>query len=266
MFLEMQFLIPFLIVFALAVLLILVTRPKRPPPIPRFDVTRDRARIVPDYGANYPGRGDRPKPFPRSKFRQRIADPVILTPRMLERANLRRRMAGLSPMTRDGFRSAVATSPVQYRSSDDWLSYFILYQCLVASHTSNHAYVNQGITVQPDEPGGGHGEFGGAGASGSWQDKSPGDSGVGSLAVAAGALGVLAAPDEPGPGTQRAAQLHDYGEDSKYQPGDTVGGYGGAAPERSDPAPAAAPSAPAVDTGGSSGGGDSSGGSSGGGE
>jgi hypothetical protein len=143
-------------------------------------------------------------------------------------------------MTRDGFRAAVAASPVQYRNSDDWITYFILYQCL-SQHASPTAYVPTGITVLPDEPGGGL--FGGAGASGKWEDAPPQAGSSGGLAVAAGVLGVLAAPDEPR--TDRSEPLPAETE-SKYQPGDTVGGYGGAAPERDDPPPAEQPDPPAA--------------------
>lgn len=273
MFLEMQLLIPFLLVFALIVVLILALRPKRPPPIPRYDVMRDQPRnIVPDYGANYPGRGDRPKPFPRSKLRQkRPADPVILTTRMLESANISRRINGQPTLTRDGFKAAVASSPIQHRNSDDWIAYLILYQCLLADHQSSRAGVSMGITVQPDEPGGGHGEFGGAGASGKWDDTSPGaasNSGVGSLAVAAGAFGVLAAQYSGRDPASEPSPAPAYDEDSKYQPGDIVGGYGGAAPERADPAPvySSPDPSPSYDSGssGGGGGGDSGGGGGGG--
>lgn len=218
-----------------------------PPPVRKpepYRYVQDR----PDYGRNYPAQNERPVLPHTQRYGRRprqIADPVILTPRMLERANIRRQAAGAPPLTRDGFKQAVALSSVQHRNSDDWIIYFIAYQCMIEDHEASSSHVDQGITVQPDEPGGG--QFGGAGASSSWDPQDPAPVaasrvGVGALAVAAGVIGVALAPDEAP--AEPSAPADDHGDD-KYAPGDTVGGYSAPEPEsQSDPQP----DPPAADT------------------
>lgn len=98
---------------------------------------------------------------------------IFLTPRQLERVNIQRRLGGRSPLNRAGFTNAVAHAwdqPIrQPDTSNDWLTYLILYECLFADHTSPRVGGTIGLTITPDAPYNGHGgEFAGAGASGSW--------------------------------------------------------------------------------------------------
>lgn len=190
----------------------------------------DAFRRVNGHNVN-PGRPNYPAPSPRIPREKRPLDPVHLTARELERANIRRRLAERKPLSRAGFQAAIASAPTQYRTSDQWLNWFLIYEIVLAEHGSHSTAVNTGITVLPDEPGGG--QYGGAGASGGWSD--PGQNGA---TFAAGAA--LIASD-PGPAVQEPSRS-DPSPAPSYDP-----------PARSEPAY----SAPDPDSGGGySGGGD----------
>lgn len=113
---------------------------------------------------------------------------VVLTPRMTERVNVQRKLRGKPPLNRDGFKNAAAHAWDQPRrqpdNSSDWLTYFILYECLLSDHQSHMCAGAGSLIIDPNLPYNGQGgEFAGAGASGSWDDP----------AVAAGAAIALGA-------------------------------------------------------------------------
>jgi hypothetical protein len=103
---------------------------------------------------------------------------ILLTPRMLERVNLQRKMRNRQPLTREGFQNAIAHAWDRPAKQPDtlstWLSYLIVYEVLYSDigHSSNRidAHGNQGIAIDATQPYNGQGgEFGGAGASGTWE-------------------------------------------------------------------------------------------------
>lgn len=156
---------------------------------------------------------------------------VTLNPRQLERVNTQRKLRGKPPLNRAGFANAIAhahpygwsDTPRQPTSTNDWLTYLILYECLFAGHQSPTVACGGYVTIDPNMPYNGQGgEFAGAGASGNWTD-----------------------PD--------GLKTSGTGSDT-YQPGDTVGGYGAGAGLNDDSGgPASAPSDPGPIPGGDGG-------------
>lgn len=115
----------------------------------------------------------KPRPFGGRKD----APPVFLSPRMLERMNAERRRRGVPLINRTGVQAAVATAAVEERTRgtrqpdtiNDWLTYLIVYECLIADHQTRSSSSIGGVTIDPSAPFNGQGgEFGGAGASGDW--------------------------------------------------------------------------------------------------
>jgi hypothetical protein len=117
-------------------------------------------------------------PKPR-EFGKRVAPrhPVLhrvsLSPRILASVNRQRKLTGRPMLNRDGFSNAVAHAWDQPRrqpdTTNEWLTYFILYQCFIVDHQSRSEVPHGGITIDPEQPYNGHGgEFGGAGATGTW--------------------------------------------------------------------------------------------------
>lgn len=113
----------------------------------------------------------------RVPFGQRAIPPIsaiphiVLTPRHLEHINILRRRDGKLPMNATGFRAAIArqattavdTNPI--RSTNDWLTYLILYEVLPGDHGQHRVAVDASIVVAPGEPFNGQGGvFAGAGA------------------------------------------------------------------------------------------------------
>jgi len=101
---------------------------------------------------------------------------VTLTPRMIERANVQRRHEGRKPLTREGVKAAIATASTDTRqpnTTNDWLTYLILYECFFADHQSHATGGVGGFTIDPNLPYNGQGgEYSGAGASGNWTSAS----------------------------------------------------------------------------------------------
>lgn len=100
--------------------------------------------------------------------------PIALTPRMLEHVNIQRRMRGVKPLNREGFKAAASLATqsrydVQPTNSTEWLTYFILYECLFDDHQASRVSGVGGLTINPNLPYNGQGgEYAGAGASGNW--------------------------------------------------------------------------------------------------
>jgi hypothetical protein len=144
---------------------------------PALDRMRDRMTVgfkEPDMEKRHEARR-----FPRARrdfgSRPPVRKPAIfLTPRQLTYINEHRRVQGLRPLNREGFKAATARASMYERQPDtstEWITYFILYEVLSGLLTQTSAHCNVGLTIQPDAPFNGHdGEFGGAGASGNWQD------------------------------------------------------------------------------------------------
>ena len=123
---------------------------------------------------------------PRSSFGQRAYAPprqknttIFLTPRQIERVNIQRKLAGRPPFNRKGLTNAIAhpwdrADVRQPQSSNDWLSYLIMYEILFADHQSHVVSgCGGGVTIDTDAPYNGHGgEYAGGGASGDWSDNS----------------------------------------------------------------------------------------------
>jgi hypothetical protein len=117
-------------------------------------------------------------PYGRNEFGGALKPTVTLTPRMLEHVNIQRRMRGAAPLNRDGFKNAISHPWDRYdvrqpESRNDWLTYFIMYECLFSEHQSSRTAGVGGLTIDPNLPyNGGGGEFAGAGASGDWSTPS----------------------------------------------------------------------------------------------
>lgn len=98
--------------------------------------------------------------------------PIALTPRMLQHVNIQRKLRGVPPLNNIGFKAAASVASQSTKQPDtttDWLTYFILYECLTSDHHSGTVSGAGGITIDPEKPFNGQGgEFAGAGASGSW--------------------------------------------------------------------------------------------------
>lgn len=148
---------------------------------------------------------------------------VVLTPRQIERVNIVRKQQGRAPFNRTGLKNAVSsawdTPRREPATTNDWLTYLILYDIFFADHQSRHCAGAGGITIDPNQPyNGGGGEFAGAGASGDWTSAPP------SVASIAGGIAVGAS----------AGYIATHLEDTNlndYRPGDTVGGYRAPAPD-----------------------------------
>lgn len=247
--------------FAVVVALILIfKKPKSSAAAPPEDIYKTVAdgirqkpgyRDAPEYSRSYPSAAERPQPFvkhpderPPVRRRPHPADPVHLTARMLERVNTQRRIKGQPPMNRKGFQAAVASSPTQYRTSNDWLTYLIIYQIVTSDHESPRVYVDTGITVQPDQPGGG--QYGGAGASGGWEPSAA------MLAAGAAAGAYVSDPGrDPLPAAMDSGRTYS---DPTPTPTPTPTPYSAPdpTPSYSDPTPTPTPTP--TDTGGFSGG------------
>lgn len=98
---------------------------------------------------------------------------ISLTPRMVERVNTQRKLRGMSPLNRSGFKAAISTASTDTRpqpsTSSDWLTYLIMYECFFDDHRSPTVGGCGGFTVDPNVPYNGQGgEYSGAGASGNW--------------------------------------------------------------------------------------------------
>lgn len=214
-------------------------------------VTAARDAIFPD---------PTPRPFHRSvrhdervTFGRRVKrDPVELNRRQLEHVNNHRRMQGKQPLNLLGFQNALRGAPTS--ASDDWINYLILYEVLSADETSHRISVDSGITVTP-----GGGEYGGAGAQGSWSD--PTATKVDPYAaVAAAAFSPTTRTDTPDPSSYAPATPSPSVPDpAPYSPSnsDTSSSYSSSSDSSSSSS---------SDSGSSSGGGDSGGSSGGGGD
>lgn len=210
------------------------------------------------YGHNVvnPGRPLYPVPKSRPRF---PADPVHLTARELERANIRRRLADRKPLSRAGFQAAVASAPQQYRTSDQWLNWFLIYEIVLSEHGSHSTTVSTGITVQPDEPGGG--QYGGAGASGGWEGEqrpAPSIADPSFSNAAAFAAGAALAGSDPGPAPSEPSRPDPSPAPSYSAPNPS--------PSYSSSSDSSSSSSSSSDSGSSGGGGDSGGGGGGGGD
>lgn len=118
------------------------------------------------------------KPPARSNPRTRH---VALTPRMIERVNIQRKLRGKPPMNRAGFQNAIAHPwgrSDERRPSNDagWLAYLIAYNVFSQDHMASTVGQAGGIMIDHDAPYNGQGgAFAGAGASGSWGNLSAPD-------------------------------------------------------------------------------------------
>lgn len=97
---------------------------------------------------------------------------ITLTPRNLEHVNIQRRRSGRPPLSATGFKAAIAkqaSSPAALHTSNDWLTYLILYEVLFADHQQSRLAVDQPIAIVPDAPFNGQGgTYAGAGATSSF--------------------------------------------------------------------------------------------------
>ncbi len=148
--------------------------------------------------------------------------PIFLSPRMIERANIERRRRGAPALNRAGVKNAIAhpwdrPDVRQPETGVQWLTYLIMYEVLADDHHQAHCSGTGGITIDPNQPYNGQGgEFAGAGASGDWTSAPVTASIATEIAVGAG-VGALQSDD-------------------KYAPGDRVGGYD-SAPSSMNPDP-----------------------------
>jgi hypothetical protein len=109
----------------------------------------------------------------RVAARRPVLHHVSFSPRVLASVNRQRKLTGRPMLNRDGFQNAIAHAWDQPRrqpdTTNEWLTYFILYQCFMLDHQSRSEMPHGGITINPEQPYNGHGgEFGGAGATGTW--------------------------------------------------------------------------------------------------
>lgn len=221
---------------------------------------------------------------------------VRLSRTTLEEINLKRRLAGRSPLNAAGISQAIASAPAgqQSTSSSDWILYLMLYNALIDDHQGYRADIGQGVTIEP-----GGGSFGGAGATGVWDDPAGaaatapsaglamaagGVIGAGAAIIASGATAApTPAPADPDPMTRSGGPTGEPAVDVPVpapasEPVDTSSresyGSGYSAPDPTpsysapDPSPSydSSSSSSSYDSGGSSGGGDSGGGGGGGGD
>lgn len=92
--------------------------------------------------------------------------PRLLTPVEMEEINRQRKLAGLHRMNRDGFQRALDRAPEESRADTDaLLHYLLVYELLAGDHPHHQDSVSGGSI--PLDPGG---AYGGAGASGGWED------------------------------------------------------------------------------------------------
>lgn len=240
--------------------------PFRPNPYPTdsapaLDRMRDRMTVgfkEPDMEKRHAARR-----FPNARrdfgSRPPVRKPaVFLTPHQLTRINRERMARGYRPLNREGFKAATARASMYDRQPDtstDWITYFILYEMLSGSMTQSSAQCNVGLTIQPDAPFNGHdGEYGGAGASGNWQDTSPVTTSL--------AAGIADMPPVD-PYAVVAASIASPDTSSYTPPQASEPAYSAPDPTPSYSAPDPSPSYSSSDSG-SSGGGDSGGGGGGG--
>jgi hypothetical protein len=144
---------------------------KRPDPDGLYSGAPPRAFADGGYVRGVPRTTTRIMP---NSTRMSASAPLTLTPRMLEHVNIQRRVRGVSPLNREGFKNAVSHTWDRREvrtptSTNDWLTYLIMYECLFADHTQSRCSGVGGITIDPSAPYHGQGgEFAGAGASGDW--------------------------------------------------------------------------------------------------
>lgn len=178
---------------------------------------------------------------------------VAITPRQMESVNIKRKLRGYPPLNRKGVQNAISsawdTPRREPATSNDWLTYLILYEVFTDDHKSHTCAGTGGFTIDPNQPYNGQGgEFAGAGASGSWTDAPPDVSSAAALI----STGSHFADNLSEPASFKGSSDND----PKYSPGDTVSGYGSGS-RSDDPAPTQAPdptpsSAPSVSDSGSS--------------
>jgi len=172
----MELLLVFL-VFAVAIVIMFLTRPRSPLAKPKVDehVTtfaqiKREERSPGTFGHRRRMRPMRKSPTLAAPY---VPSTIYLTPRQLERVNIERRRLGKPALNIAGIQNAVAHAWDQPRkqpdNGTDWITYLILYEVLFADHQSSHCHVSSGIAIDPEKPYNGQGgEFAGAGASGSW--------------------------------------------------------------------------------------------------
>lgn len=217
-------------------------------------VTAARDAIFPDPA---------PRPFHRSvrhddrvTFGRRVKrEPVELNRRQLEHVNNHRRMQGKQPLNLLGFQNALRGAPTS--ASDDWINYLILYEVLSADETSHRISVDSGITVTPG------GEYGSAGAQGSWSDDPKNAAMVGDpyAAVAAAAFSPTTRTDTPDPSSYAPATPSPSVPDpAPYSPSnsDTSSSYSSSSDSSSSSSSDSGSSSGGDGGGSSSGGGDGS--------
>lgn len=111
------------------------------------------------------------------EFGKRKRKTIPITPRVMEKANIQRKLMGRPPMSREGFLAAVDNCPVFNRDSRDWLTWFIMYEA-EPEHRQARVAVDTGYITVPV----GGASFG-AGTPGAWDgtrltrtvDPMPGD-------------------------------------------------------------------------------------------
>jgi hypothetical protein len=129
---------------------------------------------------------------PLTRMAKALAPSVLLTARQLEHVNIQRKLRDRKPLNRAGFKNAIAHAWDNWeqpheRTQSEWLTYLIIYECLISGHEASHVSGvggGGGITIDPNLPYNGQGgEFAGAGASGTWDNTAV----TAGLAIAAGA-------------------------------------------------------------------------------
>lgn len=197
----------------------------------RFNATGLPARYRDGGLAHSIGSG---KPPTRKAFGNRKPS-IFLTPRQLERVNIQRKLRGRQPLNRRGFTNAVANAWQPGKQPDntaDWLTYLILYECLLDAHATGRVYVDTGLTITPEAPYNGHGgEFAGAGASGDWRSPDA------STAAAASAIMADGPIHDDRPMQDPLSDPNSY----KGAEGSQIDDAGGPATAPSDPAYSSAP-------------------------
>lgn len=155
---------------------------------------------------------------------------IALTPRQIERVNIVRKQRGARPLNNVGIKSAISaawdTPRREPATTNDWLTYLILYEVFFAEHTQTHCAGAGGVLIDPNLPyNGAGGEFAGAGASGDWTSAPSSVAAIaGGIAVGASAS-YLAMHLQDGDPLSNPDSFKGNGGD-KYKPGDEVGGYG----------------------------------------
>lgn len=156
-------------IFAVGTVIFLATRPRRD-----RDAYHQRLRVEPRADFNTRENLADGETHPRWKDHptERAVRTIRLTARQLERLNIQRKLSKRQPLTRGGFTHGIAAAPPERsQSTNDLLFWLMIYESSQPGHYSPRCAIDAGITVEPDKPFNGlGGSYGGAGATGKWDE------------------------------------------------------------------------------------------------